>query len=362
MSVLLNRIVPRPFFAPPDEGGTGGALAGAAAAGDAGGAAAAAAAAAAAGGDKGGDKGGAAAGGGAGGEKPGAGSGTIAGGEKPGAGAAAPVAGKWPENWRQDLAGEDKAYLKTLERYESPAALAKAHREMVARMSSGELKAVSKPPEGATAEQLTAWKKEQGLPEKPEGYIVALKLPDGVVPGEADKPLLDSVAKMAFDKNIPVETVNTFTSWFYQMQDQQMAAREEADQKYHDESLAAVSQEWGKELKVNQNYIANILAVAPDGVADQILTARLPNGRLLGDDPGALKFLVAAAREAFPAASVVPAGTTNAPAAIAGRKAEIETMMGDQRSEYWRGPKSQALQTEYAELLDAESKMKGKAA
>src|SRR6516164_5440115 len=54
--------------------------------------------------------------------------------------------GRFTDSWRDDLAGPDKAFRKTLDRFDSPAALAKAYRELTARLSSGDLKATKPPP------------------------------------------------------------------------------------------------------------------------------------------------------------------------------------------------------------------------
>jgi hypothetical protein len=40
----------------------------------------------------------------------------------------------------------------------------------------------------------------------------------------------------------------------------------------------------------------------------------------------------------------------------------LRKMMGDQNSEYWKGPKAEANQKRYRELIDADQKMKAKAA
>src|SRR6266481_3686098 len=89
---------------------------------------------------------------------------------------AAPAAKSFPETWRQDLAGSDKAFRKTLDRFESPVALAKAYRELTARLSSGELKATKPPPDNATSEQIAVWRAEHGLPQSADAYMDGLQL------------------------------------------------------------------------------------------------------------------------------------------------------------------------------------------
>jgi hypothetical protein len=111
--------------------------------------------------------------------------------------AAEPAAKTLPESWREELAGGDKAYRKTLDRFESPAALAKAYKELTARLSSGDLKATRPPPANATPEQIATWRAEQGLPQSAAAYVDGLQLGDGTVTGEAEKALLSSFAEEA---------------------------------------------------------------------------------------------------------------------------------------------------------------------
>jgi hypothetical protein len=111
--------------------------------------------------------------------------GTIADGnvsEKP---VAAPA--DWPEDWRIKLAGEDKSYLKTLDRFNTPSDLAKAYRDAQQRLSAGNLKAIL--PDNPTEEELKTWRTENGVPESPDKYDV--NLGDGFVWSDEDKPLLD---------------------------------------------------------------------------------------------------------------------------------------------------------------------------
>lgn len=234
------------------------------------------------------------------------------------------------------------------------------------KVSSGELKAAPKPaPENATPEQLAAWRKDQGLPDTVEAYVSGIKLPDGVVPGEADKPLIEGFAKVAHERGIPQSAVNTAVSWFFETQNQMKAQAAERDAAFHDDSVRAMTEEWGKDFKTNQRVIGNLMSrFAPEGVGNDILGARitLKDGTSvkLGDHPGALKMLVAAGRAAFPAATIVDPATPDAAKAIGAEKADIEKMMGDPRSDYWRGPRSAELRERYRQIIDAEAASAGR--
>jgi hypothetical protein len=64
----------------------------------------------------------------------------------------------------------------------------------------------------------------------------------------------------------------------------------------------------------------------------------------------------------FPQSTIVPPGTPNAGKFIGDRIGEISKLMGDPASAYWRGPQAAAMQAEYRELVDAQEKMKTRAA
>ena len=77
---------------------------------------------------------------------------------------------KWPDDWREQLAAGDEGLLKQLKRYASPANYAKAGFEAQQRLRAGQAKEPL--PENPTPEQITAWRKDNGIPEAPDGYKI----------------------------------------------------------------------------------------------------------------------------------------------------------------------------------------------
>lgn len=277
------------------------------------------------------------------------------------AAAAAAATGKWPDKWREELAGDDKAYLATLQRFDSPGALAKSYRELQAKISSGELKAPAKPlPDNATPEQVTAWRKENGLPESVETVIKDLKLPNGLVPSEADKPLLNSFAQYAHANNLDQATVNKVASWYFENQGQAEAARADADALFKGSSIAALKEEWGGDFKPNINAVTNFLTASlPAELASNLLTARLANGNIAGNDPDFNRSMLMLAKQINPAATLLPAGAGNTLTGVTEKIAEHEANMrapqgSDKWNAYWRSEKAQ---TEYRTLIGARDEM-----
>ena len=262
----------------------------------------------------------------------------------------------WPEDWRTKMSGEDKDAQKVLERYKSPADVAKALREAQKKISSGQTKPVL--PDGATEEQIAAFRKELGVPEKPEGYLDAL--PNGLVIGDADKPIAESFLASAHEANMPPEFVGKALDWYYKMQEDQVAARahavKEARKNSHDELVG----EWGAEFRSNINSIQAFLDTAPtldDGTPfkNVLMGATLEDGSLMGDNPNFLRWLADLASQANPAGFVSPGTGTSQ---IDSLETERDAMQKRMREDPTWSKDSKA-HARYEQVANALSKMKG---
>lgn len=253
------------------------------------------------------------------------------------------------------MAGTDTGFLNTLKRYASPLAAAEWIRSVQLKISNGELKPKAEPPaKDAAPEVVAAWRKEQGLPAAPADILTNLKLSDGIVPGEADKPLLTSVANMAFERGYDQKAVNDFVGLYYDIQASMAAQRPQQDLDNRASAQQQLVQEWGADFKANSNALKVFWADKPPEVRDAILGARTPDGRLVGDIPQVASFLAGLSRELNPAAAILPAGSGTDGKAIASRKGEIEGLMykdGKPNPVYWQ---SETMQAEYRTLIDAE--------
>lgn len=281
---------------------------------------------------------------------------TIAGGQDGGKGQ--PQA-TWPDDWRTHFAGEDKDSLTQLERYASPKDVWSKVKNLEKKLN--EKAAPAKPPDDAEA--LKAWRAERGIPDTPEGYVDALKLPDGKVLGEADKPVAAEVAKVLHGKNVSPDVYADLVNWYFSSAERAATEQDEQDASYHDQSLVSLKEEWGGDFARNQNAIASLFP--SDDIRDRLLAGRTADGKIIGDDPEMVKFLANLALDLNPAATVVNIGGPGGGKGIDDRIADIKKMMGDRNSDYWKGPKAQSIQQEYRDLLTARDKIKargGKAA
>ena len=281
-------------------------------------------------------------------------SGTLAGSdpvEKP---VAAPA--DWPDDWRAKLAGEDQKELARLQRLGSPADVWKAYRALEAKISSGQLK--SAPRADATPEEIATWRKENGLPETPEGYKP--ELPNGMVPGEADAPLIGGFQKTAHELGLTPEQFNKTLQWYFAEADAAKVQAFEQDKAFRSEAEDKLRAEWGAGYRSEVRGIANFMeANAPPGLGDVLFNARTQDGKLLGDHPEVLRWLSSVAKQINPMATLVPAGTTDVVKAGEARIAEIENVMRTDQRAYWNDSK---MQSEYMALLEARDGNRNRAA
>lgn len=271
-------------------------------------------------------------------------------------GESAPAKTMWGDNWRQDYAGEDEKMLKRLERYSSPKDALDALIAAQRKLSSGEFQRPLKP--DATPEEVAAWRSENGIPDSPEGYDV--KLDGGYVVGEADRPMVDAFLKTAHDANMTPAQVKTALGWYASHQEKFLQAQAEADVSYRAKATDELRAEWGADYRRNVNLATSTLENAPPGLADNILGARLADGTPLGNNPDALRWLANLAREINPAATVLPNAGGNSLEALGTERANIEALMGDRTSKYWKGPESEKLQQRYRDIIAAQDKISRK--
>lgn len=271
---------------------------------------------------------------------------------------AKPAATAFPDDWRARMSGGDEKTLKMLERLQSPEALAKKLREQDVLISSGQIK---KPlPANATPEQIAAYRAENGIPESADKYFE--NLPDGLVIGKDDLPIFQDFANTLLAKNLPPSAAHAAIEWYNSWQEKNQAVIFEADKQNAIKTEDALRQEWGADYRANVNLRSAFLDSAPPLVKDAFLKARLPDGSLLGEHADMSRWLVSMAREINPVASIPPSSGIGAGKSVGDRIGEINKMMGDKNSAYWkgeRGPDNKtALEREYLQLLEVQQSNK----
>ena len=252
----------------------------------------------------------------------------------------------WPEDWRDKLAGGDEKERARLDRFKSPTDVWKSTRELEKRMSS----AKQALPADANDEQIASYRKENGIPDKPDGYLE--KLPSGLVIGEDDKPMLESYLQRVHGKNASPEVVSETLEWYYAHQEQVMQDTIKADKELSNAAADELRAEWGSEYRANLQSMESFIKTAPV-IGDRDIGKLLMNGRLADGTPiladaGAIRWFAELAHKENPAGFVSPGAGGSQLDSVETEIAKIEGVMRSDRGAYDRDEKMQArLRTLY---------------
>lgn len=252
------------------------------------------------------------------------------------------------------MSGGDEKLAKELERYADPLAVNQARVEARRKIDSGVIK--SKLADNATPEQIAEYRKENGIPEAPDKYDLAL--PNGVVIGEADKPLVDSFLQHMHGENATPAEVKRGLTWWHKQQEALRVDNENKDATFKQESTAELGKRYGGDFKRNISHVDRFLDEFPPGVKDKVLGARLPNGRLAGSDPDYIDFLYQQALFRNPIATVMGGNSEAQVKAAETRLQELIKLSGDPNSAYNKGAGREKLRAEHLELIDGIEKIK----
>ena len=261
-------------------------------------------------------------------------------------GAAPPAT--WPDDWRGRLAGKDADALKRLNRFQSPEGVYKSWRSLEQRLSAGEIKSAL--PKDASDEQVAEWRKENGLPEKPDGYQLTRVI--GHEWSDADKPMLEGFLAEAHAGNFNQAQVDQALTWYAKQQDQMETQRYESDVQAKQSLEDTLRTEWGPEFRGNIGLLKRYIeSDVPEGGGTALLSARLEDGSRLIDQPWFSKWVVGLARDIHGDSSFI--GGDGGVASGANRKKEIENVMHTDPNKYY---KDKGMQAEYLALTERELK------
>lgn len=254
------------------------------------------------------------------------------------------------DDWRSAFAGGDEKRLTQLQRFTKPEDFASSYFDAQAKITSGEL---LKPlPQDATEEDVKRYREQLGIPQEAKGYFE--QLPEGLVIGDEDLPIFESLGEALLDVNAPPEVMHKTAEWYNKFIEESAAAQQEADEKLADEVEAQFRDEWQGDYRRNINAINAFVERTFGEHAEDFVGSRTADGTPMLSNPAILKGLIDMARELNPAALIVEnSGDPNQ--SIDDEIKKLEGMMGDRGSEYWRGPKAEDNQKRYRQLLDARS-------
>lgn len=271
-----------------------------------------------------------------------------------------PKGGTWPEKWRDEFSGGDAEVGKRFERYQSPKDVAQALVAAQNKIRSGELKETKAFPDKGTDAEKTAWFKENNLPATPAEY--KLKLKDGLVIGDEDRPIVDTWLNVAHSARLNDAQASAFVDFYYGEQERQAAARDSADKDIARKTSDALHAEWGKEYRENMNIYDAMVVTLPESVREKVTRGRLADGTPIGSSPEFVRWVVSMGRELNPAGLVIPAGAGGIAGSVDDEIKAIEKDMGSAKGTpaykaYWEDEKRQArLRTLYTARERAQGK------
>ncbi len=180
------------------------------------------------------------------------------------------------KNWQDDFAGDDEKFKSTSERDKTPADFAAAWREQRATISDGKY---SKPPaEGATEDDIKAFREANSIPMEAAGYME--NLPDGMVVGDEDREIMGDFMGALHSVNAPPEIAHVAIGWYNKFAEEQQDEIAETDSVHHQETEDSLRAEWGSDYRANINLVGSLLETTFGVEAkEQLLNGRFADGR-----------------------------------------------------------------------------------
>ncbi|MGH6716774.1 MAG: hypothetical protein ACREDC_11360, partial [Bradyrhizobium sp.] len=244
------------------------------------------------------------------------------------------------------------------DRFTAPSDVWKAYRALETKLSSGEYKPiVAKPANDAAPEDVAAYRKSIGAPEKAEGYLE--NLPKGLVV-DADAPLLNKFVERMHASHAPTELVQTAIQSYFDVQQAVNADLVEQDQSAQQRVTDDLYGEWGNETRANLNAVGGFLRTTfGNELAEQIEHARLADGTKLGNSKETIEAFLRIAKDMNPAATIVPGVGGSSAQGIEQRLGELRKMQAENPKAYWNNDK---VQDEERQLIEAQQRMNARSA
>lgn len=152
-----------------------------------------------------------------------------------------------------------------------------------------------------------------------------------------DRQILQNVGAVFAAHGLDRERATSAASQFYA---ELLADQAKGDEKDRKEVRAQMQREWGQSYGANVKRIKSFIDTLPMSVQDILWEARVADSTLALNDPSVLRWLLRLSQ---------PAGAY--PGNVDAEKREIEALMRNRSSKYWRGPEAETIQARYRELL-----------
>jgi len=277
----------------------------------------------------------------------------------------------WPDDWREKIAqhasaGDAKIYEKELKRLQAladPTAVHSSWRSIENTWASRNF--MKKPGKDAKPEEIAEFQKELGWTDKHDELLGGIKLENGAVLGDADKPVMAEFVKAVHGATSAQDFLGKAANWYFGNQEKQAAALDEADENFRNTAVSTLKQEFGPAFdRKRNNALSSLFAIAPGGndaknpkgLMSRLLAGRTADGRTIGDDPDILRWLIALGSDRNPVGAVVEDGDQSGKS-LESELAAIRKRMREDRAGYFKDEKMQAR---YRELTGAGQKQQAR--
>ncbi len=254
----------------------------------------------------------------------------------------------WRDDWRDAMGSEDEKIAKTLSRYRSPEAVAKAlHEAKTALRQKGP--EVPKLSEDSSEDDVKAYREAMGVPESYEGYESGFS--EGFETSEADVALLDGFKQAAHQANMTPEQVAGVTKWYEELAIAQQQDLNENEYETRVETQTTLKSEWGAEYDSNINAMNTFLSSQSEtGEVKNVMELRLQDGSRLGDNMDFINMIIGPAIDHVGPNAIFSGDTEQTSMDLEGRKDEILKMSLEDPAKYKSKPIQSELQSIYQKL------------
>lgn len=191
--------------------------------------------------------------------------------------------------WRDGIA--DVKLREHAARFTTVDALVQANLDSRAMLS----KAIVPPGKDAKPEEVTAYRKALGVPDKAEDYKFAT--PAGREATDADKAFQGAMAKLFHGANVSAEQAKSLNEGWNAYVEATVAAEKAADEKFATETTAALKSKWGAEYDKNMAFANRAAAkIYGDKLAD-VRAIQTKDGRFVLDHPAFVEAFATIGRE-----------------------------------------------------------------
>lgn len=219
-----------------------------------------------------------------------------------------------PTDWRNvpdDVEGADEI-RKELARYTTPADAFKSL--LHARRFAS--KAVVIPGKDASPEDVAKFRKQIGVPDKPEAYAEAMKIDGLDLERDDNKAVMGAVYAAAHQANIPPAALKGFTQAIMGVVAQQKEAETGQIKQRVEKADGTLRQEWGSDYDANSQIGSRFMMAAGDKDIAHMLDNAVVDGVPLGEHPAMRRWAAKMGRlygeNSLAAAAMEPEQRTNA--------------------------------------------------